>query len=382
MNRRLRAPGGLALVLVAGLAAPAAAQNSVGVGVEYMGFTFEEGLGASAAQLLMFPVAVRFPVRSLTFDVYAAWAQGKVERDNVAYTLQGPVDTRLKVSWEATPWALLSVGAGLPTGNATHDSEEAVVSSVLAMDLLGFREATWGTGAQITSSLATAMRAGGWGIGISGAYAVNNEFEPSSEMDLRYQPGNEARVRIGLDRNIGTNTFTAGATFMTFAEDQAAQGQEARRNLFQAGNRIRFDASYAFRAGGGVWTLYAADLWREHGDLTLPIKNAADEIVGDTTEVTPSQNLVVGGMIGAIALGSKTFRPQVDFKMQARKDVGGSDEGSGWLMSAGGDIPLRLFGSWDFFPKALVIIGGVKDATGASKKITGAELSGTVRWGF
>jgi hypothetical protein len=378
VSRRHRAPAGaLALALAAGLAAPVAAQQSIGVGAEYQGFTFEEGLGASAAQLLLFPVAIRFPVSSLTFDVYAAWAQGKVERDDVAYTLQGPVDTRVKVSWEATPWALLSVGASLPTGNSTHNGEEAVVASVLAMDLLGFREATWGTGAQITSSLATAMRAGGWGIGISGAYAVNNEFEPSSEVELRYQPGNEARVRIGLDRNIGTNTFTAGATIMTFAEDQADG-----RNLFQAGNRIRFDVSYAFRAGGGVWTLYAADLWREHGDLNLPFVNDAGDIVGDTIITTPSQNLIAGGMIGAVALGSKTFRPQVDFKMQARQEAGGTDEGSGWLMSVGGDLPLRLFGSWDFFPKAQVIIGGVKDATGVSKKITGAEFSGTVRLGF
>lgn len=377
MSRRLRAPVALALALATGLAVPAAAQQSIGVGVEYQGFTFEEGLGASAAQLLMFPVAVRFPVSTLTFDVYAAWAQGKVERDDVAYTLQGPVDTRVKLSWQATPWALLSVGGSIPTGNATHDGEEAVVASVLAMDLLGFREATWGTGAQITTSLATAMRAGGWGIGVAGAYAVNNEFEPSSDLDLRYQPGNEARVRIGLDRNIGTSTFTAGATFMTFAEDQADG-----RNLFQAGNRIRFDASYAFRAGGGVWTLYAADLWREHGDLNLPFVNDAGDIVGDTIITTPSQNLIVGGMIGAIALGSKTFRPQVDFKLQSREEVGGADEGSGWLVSVGGDLPLRLFGSWDLFPRAQVIIGAVKDATGSARQVTGAEFGGTVRWGF
>jgi hypothetical protein len=377
MNRLHRAHGALALTLAAAIAAPAAAQNSIGMGAEYMGYTFEEGLGASAAQLLLFPVAVRFPIQALTFDVYAAWAQGRVERDDVSYTLQGPVDTRVKVSWQATPWAMFSVGANLPTGNATHDSEEAVVASVLAMDLLGFKEATWGTGTQVTSSLATAMRAGPWGIGISGAYALNSQFEPSSELDLRYQPGNETRVRLGLDRNIGTNTFTAGATFMTFTQDQADG-----RNLFQAGNRIRFDATYAFRAGAGVWTMYAADLWREHGDLNLPFVDDVGNITGDTTIVTPSQNLIVGGVIGAIALGSKTFRPQVDFKLQSRKEAGGTDEGSGWLLSAGGDLPLRLFGSWDFFPKAGVIVGSVKDATGASKRITGAEFSGTVRWGF
>lgn len=377
MSRRLRARAALALTLAGALAAPAAAQQSIGVGTEYMGYTFEEGLGASAAQLLLVPVAVRFPISSLTFDVYAAWAQGKVERDDVAYTLQGLVNTQVKFSWQATPWAMLSVGASLPTGNSTHDGEEAVVASVLAMDLLGFREATWGTGAQVTSSLATAMRAGQWGIGVSGAYALNREFEPSSEIDLRYRPGNETRVRIGLDRNIGSNTFTAGATFMTFTQDQADG-----RNLFQAGNRIRFDATYAFRAGGGVWTLYAADLWREHGDLSLPFVDDAGTITGDTTIVTPSQNLIVGGMVGAIALGSKTFRPQVDFKLQAREEAGGADEGSGWLLSAGGDLPLRLFGSWDFFPKAQVLVGSVKDATGTSKRITGAEFSGTIRWGF
>ena len=381
MNRRLRAPGVLALILAAGLATPAPAQQSVGVGVEYQGFTFEEGLGASAAQLLLFPVAVRLPAGSLTFDVYAAWAQGKVEREDVSYTLQGPVDTRVKASWQATPWALLSVGASLPTGNSTHDGEEAVVASVLAMDLLGFREATWGTGAQITTSLATAMRAGGWGIGIAGAYAVNNEFEPSAEMDLRYQPGNEARVRIGLDRNIGTNTFTAGLTFMTFAADEA-EDPTNRFNIFQAGNRFRLDATYAFRGGGGVWTLYAADLWREHGDLTPIITNDVGAIVGDTSIVMPSQNLIVAGMIGAVALGSKTFRPQVDFKLQDREEVDGKNEGSGWLLSAGGDLPLRLFGSWDFFPKAQVTIGAVKDATGTSRQVTAAEFSGTIRWGF
>jgi len=375
MTRRVLTPS-LTAVLAASLAAPVAGQQTVGVGADYMGYTFEEGLGASAAQLLLIPVAVRFPMRSLTLDVYSAWAQGKVERDDVAYTLQGPVDTRVKVSWQATPWALLSVGGSIPTGNSTHDGEEAVVASVLAMDLLGFREATWGTGPQVTSSLATAMRAGGWGIGVAAAYAVNGEFEPSSEQDLRYQPGNESRIRLGLDRNIGSNTFTAGATFMTFAQDQADG-----RNLFQAGNRIRFDAAYAFRAGGGVWTLYAADLWREHGDLTLPFVNDAGEIVGDTIETTPSQNLIEGGLIGAIALGSRTFRPELGFKLQQREETGGRDEGSGWLASAGGDLPLRLFGSWDFFPKAAFIFGSVTDALGTGRRVTGAEFGATIRWG-
>jgi hypothetical protein len=370
-------PLALGLTLLAVSTLPLSGQQTIGVSTEYLGYSFDDGLGASAAQLLMIPVAIRLPLNALTLDIYSAWAQGRVERDDVAFTLQGVVDTRVKASFQATPWALLSVGANIPTGNATHTGAEAVVSSVLAMDLLGFREATFGTGLQITSSVATAMRAGAFGIGMAAAYAVNGEFEPSSELDLRYQPGNEARVRIGIDRNIGTSTFTAGATFMTYAQDQADG-----TNLFQAGNRMRFDASYAFRAGSGVWTLYATDLWREHGDLTLPFVDASNTVFGDTTIVTPSQNLIVAGLVGSMSIGSQTFRPQIDFKLQNRTESDGRDEGSGWLVGAGGDLPMRIFGSWDFFPKASVTFGAIKDPAGVSQGVMGAEFGGTLRWGF
>ena len=377
---RTRTLGSLgAMALIGALAtAPLSAQATVGVSVDYMGYSFDDGLGASAAQLLMIPVAVRFPVGdAFSLDLYSAWAQGKVERDDVAFNMQGVVDTRLKASYQATPWALLGLGVSLPTGNSTHDGEEAVVASVLATDLLGFREATWGTGLQLTSSVATAVRAGKFGIGIAGAYSVNGEFEPSSELDLRYQPGNESRIRVGIDRNIGTNTFTAGATFMTYAEDQADG-----KNLFQSGNRMRFDATYAFRAGAGVWTIYAADLWRENGDLTLSLVDNQGALLGDTTLVTPSQNLLVAGVVGTVGLGAWQFRPMVDFKLQQREEADGRDEGSGWVVAAGGDFPMRLLGAYDFFPKARVLFGSVKDPTGVGRGIMGMEFTGTLRWGF
>ncbi len=372
-------------LLAAGLCAalacasgPLAGQSSIGVGAEYLGFSFGEELGAKAAQLFMVPLAVRLPIGSaFSFDLYSAWAQGQVEQADKKYSLSGVVDTRIKASYQASPWALLSVGVSLPTGNATHNGEEAVVSAVLATDLLGFREASWGTGMAITTSAATAVQAGQFGIGIAGAYSVRGEFEPSSEQDITYQPGNEARVRVGVDRNFGNSTFTAGGTFMRYSADQAGG-----LNFFQSGNRLRFDASYAFRAGAGVWQLYAADLWRENGDLTLSVVDDNDVVVSDTTFSTASQNLVVAGVVGAIGVGSRVFRPQIDFKYQAREEPDGRNEGSGWIMAAGGDLPMRLFGAYDFFPKAKVLWGSIKDPTGVGRSLVGAELSATVRWSF
>jgi len=372
-----RLAAGLICALV--FANPVSAQYAIGGGVDYLGYTFDAGLGAEAAQLFMVPVGIRLPVTpAFSIDIFSAWAEGRIERDNEVLKLSGPVDTSVKAAYAVTPWALVSVGVNLPTGEATHSPEEAIVASVLSMDLLGFRETTWGTGMAVTSSVATAINSGGFGFGIAAAYAARGEFQPAEGDDLQYQPGSEARVRVGLDKNIGNSTFMAGATFISYAEDQA-NGV----NLFQAGNRLRFDASYAFRAGAGVWTIYGADLIRENGDLRLDIVDDVGAPVGDTTLVTAKQNLIVGGVMGTVGLGGGfVFRPHVDVKLQSRKEVDGNTAGSGWMIAAGGDIPLRIFGGYDFFPKARVYIGSIEDDLGGSVSTLGFEFKGNMRWSF
>lgn len=370
---------GATLLLALSIATPASAQYVAGGGVDYLGYSFDEGLGADAAQLLMIPVAVRIPAGDkLIFDLFGAWAEGRVEQENQVFSLSGPVDTRLKASYQAMPWALVSVSANLPTGNSAHDGQEAIVASVLSTDLLGFRETTWGTGTAITTSVASAATAGGFGIGIAAAYSARGEFEPSADdPTLTYQPGNETRVRVGIDRNFGTSTFTAGGTFVTYADDQA-RGE----NLFQAGNRLRFDASYAFRAGAGVWSIYAADLMRENGDLSLDIIDQNGDFVSDTTVVTAKQNLIVGGIIGTVGIGGGyVFRPHVDYKYQTREERDGSQAGSGWMVAAGGDIPIRIAGT-EFFPKARVYFGSIKDFNEVAVSTVGMEFNGTIRVNF
>lgn len=381
MIRRLG--GALTLALALTIPAPATGQYMVGFGADYLGYTFDDGLGADAAQLLLMPLAVRLPVsNSLTFDIFAAWAEGKVERDNMTMTLSGPVDTGVKASYQMVPWAIVSVSANLPTGNSSHTGEEAVVASVLSTDLLSFRETTWGNGLAVTSSLATAVRAGGFGLGIAGAYAARSGFEPSEGVTTSYTPGNEVRVRAGLDRNFGNSTFTAGATWVSYTQDQIQEGSSAPRNLFQAGNRLRFDAAFAFRAGSGIWTLYAADLIRDNGGLLLDVVDGGGMVVGDTTVVTAKQNLIVGGVIGSVSLGgSFVFRPHIDFKSQSREESDGGTAGSGWMLSGGGDIPLRLFGA-EFFPKARVYFGSIEDTMGRGISLVGAEFKGTLRLNF
>ena len=213
---------------------------------------------------------------------------------------------------------------------------------------------------------------------------MRGEFTPSVDSDLTYQPGSETRIRLGLDRNFGNSTLTAGATLINYSDYLADRQDGAGQfDLFAAGKRLRFDAAYAFRAGAGLWTFYGADLIRENGDLRLDIIDETNVVVSDTTVVTAKQNMIVAGFMGTVALGGGfVFRPHVDFKRQAREEADGNLAGSGWVLAAGGDIPLRIFGGYEFFPKARVVFGSIKNVMEEPISTLGLEFKGTIRWTF
>lgn len=373
---------GLAALLLGLAPAVVAAQQPprvVGAEVQFQGYTFDEGLGAEAAQLLMFPVAYRTPIGDrLLFDFYTAWAQGKVEQEGTEFTLSGPVDTQAKLSWRAAPWAVLSVAANIPTGEASKTGEEAVVAAVLSSDLLGFREASWGTGLGVTTGVAMATRVSQWGVGLGASYRLANEFEPVADSTLAYEPGDEVRVRLGLDRNVGeTGKLNLGATFQNYSEDRLDG-----RNLFQAGNRLMFDGSYAFRAGGETWTLFAADVWRERGDRFIDLVDDSGIVVDRSTEATGSQNLIIAGISGAIPMGGQRLRPGVDLRRVTRDEPDGTDQGSGWVFGVGADLPLRLGDGIDLTPRARYARGSAVADDGESRDFNGAEFGLTLRWNF
>ncbi len=378
---RYTAPSMLLLGLALSLPDPLASQateHAFGVGWQFQSYSFDEGLGAKVATLNMVPLAYSVPIGGrLGLDFYGAYADGRVERGGTTYLLQGMVDTRVRAIFQASPWAILTASVNLPTGNATHDEEEAVVASVLSTDVLGFREATWGTGGAVTTGFATAMEAGTWSLGLGASYRLSQGFEPTYGSSLTYEPGNEIRVRLGLDRNVGEGgKFTTGVTYQNFSEDQFETSAGDMRNLFQAGSRIRGDMSYAFRSGRSTWALYGVDIWREKGDAFLDLVDSQGTVVGDTTVVVGSQNLVVVGLNGSALLGSLRVRPALDFRYQMREE----DIGEGWLAGAGLDIPLRLFGSFDAFPRGRFSWGQLKASDGETRSLWGVEVGLMLRW--
>lgn len=380
-NPRLNRIGGLlgagflaSLLLYPGLLSGQSQDHVFGTGVLFQSYSFNEALGAEVANLTMIPAAYTLPLGDrLSMDFYGAWARGAVEKDGVTYELTGPVDTRVRASFQLTSGVVLTSMVNLPTGNSAHNAEEAVVASVLSTDILGFQEANWGTGTAVTTGLVSAYEAGDWALGMGVSYRLSNGFEPAEDVNVTYEPGNEIRVRVGLDRNVGTDgKLTLGMTYQNFSEDQY-DGQ----NLFQPGNRIRGDLSYAFRTGGSTWALYAVDVWRDSGDAFLDLIDAGGAVLGDTTVTFGSQNLMVVGLNGSALLGgSLRIRPSLDFRYQTREE----ENGEGWLAGGGFDIPLRLSGSYQMYPRVRASFGSLKAFTGENETLWGLELGLTARF--
>jgi hypothetical protein len=306
------------------------------------------------------PLGSRF-----AFDAYAAYARGSVDGPTGTLELTGPVDTQVRGTWAATPWARVTLGVNIPTGNSTHSLEEAQVAAVLATDLLGFREASFGVGTAVTTGVAAAHQVGDWGVGYGASYRVSGEFEPTQTDGFVYSPGNELVARLALDRNIGAGSkLTVGGTFQHFTDDEIGG-----TNLFRPGARVRADASYAFRASGTTTvTVYVADMWRQQGEVSL-LTDESEE----TTEVG-AQNTI---MLGALAnLGGRLrLSPRADLRLLSHEE----GTGSGWVMGAGTGIETGL-GGIALTPRARIMFGSMEAQTGESHGFTGFEIELAARF--
>lgn len=370
-----------ALVLCAvTLAASANAQDAAGtvertvaVGSHFQTFSFGKDGDVDRASLLLLPITFQARLNSRTaLDGYGAYAAGSIAGNGKYYTLDGPVDSWLRIRWAANSWAVIAAGIALPTGVSSHTGTEAAVSNALASDLLGFREATWGGPLSGTFGVSTVHHVGATKVTFGTSYRTGGSFQPSVDTTLRYAPGDEVRLRAGIEKRIAGGALSFGGTLHRFSVDKADA-----RNLFQSGDRIRGDLSYSH----GGWGFFAANLWRAQGDLIIPIINAVNgSIVRDTTVTVGWQNLVIGGASGTVRIReSLIVVPSVDIKVRTREDAGGG----GWLASGGIVMPVRAL-SAEMFPSLKMTYGSIYSSTRTTfaQQVVGVELGMVMRRAF
>jgi hypothetical protein len=346
--------------------------GDVATGVQFQGIDLHDDLGVQAVNLLLVPVAYSFSAgERVGVDMYSAFARGATLIGGTQFTLTGLTDTRVRANYAIAPWAVFTAGLNLPTGRTGHTDHEARVAAVLSTDLFGFREASFGLGFGATTGIATAHRIGDTGVGAGISYRFASGFKPSADTAFTYSPGDELRLRVGVDRNIGRNKLTAGVTYQNFARDRIDG-----RDLFQPGSRLRGDVTYSFRTGpGATWTAFLTDVWRDNGDIHLPQldPNTGEEGVARTG----TQNMLIAGVVGSYrATSSYTLLPILEARRLTREDAGGE----GWLVGGGASVPLRTRG-FLLTPGARLNVGGMQGEESVTRRIWGGELNLMVTWG-
>ena len=361
------------LVALAWTATPAAAQigggpggGQLGVGgwLETYSFADPERVGVESLTLFTTRFGAAATVSSrLRLEARGAFANGSLTlAGGTEATLSGLTDTEVRATVAVVPDALgLEVVGYLPTGEATLDAEEALVAGAVAADLLPLAVAQWGSAGALAVAVTGTRRLGRFGVGVTASYRLTGGYDPVTDSDFTYEPGDELRVRVAVDHPVGRSgklSFAAG--MRRFGEDV---GDE--RNLFQTGDRLELTGTYSFPAGlRGAGALYAALVMRDAGTFLLQ------------DDVMPSQDLFLAGGVLRLPLGGHHVLPRVDARL-FRPDDGA---GQGWVAGVGASMEMDAGGA-TIVPNLGARLGRVEGATGEGSSMTGFAGGLTVRFG-
>jgi len=305
----------------------------------------------------------------MVVDAYTVNVRARATSGGTTLKFDGQLDSWARFRWQYTPSTVVAIGVAIPTGHEKQTSEQAAVASVISNDLLGYREGNWGAGWSTTAGVSTFWKPGSWRLSAGASYRLAAGFEPQVDTALRYNPGSELRGRVGAVRTFATGTFETGLTVQTFTSDKLD-----KKNIFQAGPRVRFDLSYDWPATRLSFT----NLWRSKGDLSAPIINALDgTYLRDTLITVGWQNLMIFGASGTVRIGGKfNLVPEASYKIRTASDRAGR----GSLALVGVMVPF-VYADLEFFPGMKYGVGKlIPSLTGAPyRNLSGGELSLIIR---
>lgn len=296
--------------------------GGAGAGYETYRFGNAESIGVESVSLFAIPFGARALLfRGTSLEVTGSFARGSlIKPDGTEATISGLTDTDIRVSVPVVGADLVTLSGivALPTGHTTHTLEEAEVAAIIAADLLPFRVSQWGSGGGAGLG-ATVARAGeGGGVRLSASYLAAREFEPiaasSGEGQFTYRPGNQLRVQLMADRNVGAAGKAAlQLTFMHSGDDQT-QGI----NLYQAGGRYQAIGSYSFGVGqGSSGIVYGGALHRTNGVF---VPNGIRELQLQDQDDVAAQTLFMGGTGMRVSAGRGVLIPSVDARLIRAED--------------------------------------------------------------
>lgn len=307
-----------------------------------------------------FPLFAIVPVSSaLNVDVGTAYTSAKVTQSGTATgassSISGLTDTQVRANYTfGSDFVVLTAGMNLPTGQTTVNQSEILAAGLIGNDFLAFPISYMGTGLGATAGIAVAHPLNDWNWGFGLSMRRSADYQPfdaqTGQPPLHFQPGNEYRLRLGVDRPVGTGQMSFAVTYSKFGNDNMSG------SIYNTGDRFIAQAGYANTYGPGDLSVTAWNMFRGAGTL------ADSSALGH-------ENLTNVAVAYGFAAGTGRFEPTIELRNWIQ------DGASTSMMANMGVRYLINIGGLGFAPSAGYSIGKLasQTATGAN---TTASLSG------
>jgi hypothetical protein len=213
---------------------------------------------------LAVPVFVAIPAGPrLGFDVGTAYARVQATSGSTRSEISGLTDTQIRGSYTfGGDFVILTAGVSLPTGRRSVTLDQLLAAGRIGNDFLDFPVSNMGTGLAATGGVAVARPVGAWSVGAGLSARRSRAYEPFdvAGQTFRYQPGNEWRGRIGVDRPVAAGRFALGVTYAAFGREDAGG------SAYNTGDRVIAQGALTGLVGAADYTIAAYNLFRAPGE--------------------------------------------------------------------------------------------------------------------
>jgi hypothetical protein len=262
-----------ALALVCAVPAVLAAQSPLypsatgGLGPEIRIVSFEPGIGLKRAAQSVVRLFGGVPLgRRLFLDLGSDLAITRLEAsDGTRVSLNGLTDTQVRASYTVgRDQVVASLLLNVPTGTEQVQSDQLPLVRSIAQNFLPFPVSSYGSGLGLTGALAVAQRLGSWSLGAAGSMRYLASYSPFADIDSRYAPGLESRIRLGVRRSLGpTASVMAGVTLSSFGADEFSGVQNY---TYRPGQRVVVETALSRQIGRSTARLFGWAFFRAAGD--------------------------------------------------------------------------------------------------------------------
>ena len=298
MRRAFLALSALALAAAPALGAQSLLDQRVRIGPQFVSYRLGGDLDTRISELAV-PVSVVIPFGArFNVDIATAYASSRVEQGGSEETINGITDTQLRANYTlGNDFIVLTAGLNLPSGQATVQADQIKAAGYIGNDFLAFPVSNMGTGFAATGGIAVARPLGEWNVGFGASMrhaAAYDAFEIADE-GIRFEPGDEYRARLGVDRALGPGRVALGLTYSAFGDDKDAVSS------YSNGDRIVSQAAYSAPLGGMDLFLSAWNLTRLSGERAGNVE-------------APGENITNVALTAGIRALRTTLEPHIELR--------------------------------------------------------------------